>query len=343
MWRIIGQDRAVSLLRSSLEKASISHAYLFTGPPHIGKMTMALELAQALNCESAEPPCGECNSCRKIKREKHADVQIIGLLTNGDNGSDKSKAEIGIEQIRQLQHSANLPPFEGKCKVFIIDGANYMTIEAANCLLKTLEEPESRVVIILLADKSGLIPETVISRCQWLKLSAVAHEKVQESLGSQWGTEPQKAQLLSRLCKGCIGWAISAVENEELLVDHCEMRNRIHDIIYGSNEERFAYATKLATQFSKKKDAVHGELGGWLDLWRDALLMKVGSGESIINIDFEDNLRQWAEEYSLYEIRKFISDIQEAGEQLRQNASPRLVLEVMMLNIPARKRERIAI
>ncbi|GAH96341.1 unnamed protein product, partial [marine sediment metagenome] len=83
-------------------------------------MTLALNLAQALNCEAVEPPCGECDSCRKVASAKHADVQIIGLTQNMDSAGTKPRAEIGIDQIRQMQHSSNLPPFEGKYKVFII-------------------------------------------------------------------------------------------------------------------------------------------------------------------------------------------------------------------------------
>ena len=123
MWQVIGQTRAVSLLQRGLETDSLAHAYLFVGPAHVGKMTLALNLAQALNCEAAEPPCGQCLSCQKIASAKHADVQIIGLGYDGDSVETRPRVEISIDQIRQLQHSANLPPFEGKCRIFIIDGA----------------------------------------------------------------------------------------------------------------------------------------------------------------------------------------------------------------------------
>jgi DNA polymerase-3 subunit delta' len=341
MWRVIGQERVVSLLRRSLEKGVMAHAYLFTGPPHIGKMTLALDLARALNCESVEPPCGECVSCRKIDKGKHADVQIIGSNSINDSNRDKSQAEVGIEQIRQLQHSANLPPFEGRCKVFIIDGAELLSIEAANCLLKTLEEPEGRVVFVLLADKVSFIPETVVSRCQWLKLAPVAADEVEAALSGRWGVESQKAELLARLCRGCIGWAISAAEDEDFLARQYEMRGDIPDIMFAGNEERFAYAARLAAQFSQKRGAVQEVLRLWLDLWRDMLLVKAGLGEAITNIDLEDKLNRWAEGYSLGEIGLFMKDIQATEEQLRQNASPRLVLEVLMLNMPGRGRERV--
>jgi len=120
MWQLVGQDRAVTLLQRNLERGAVAHAYLLVGPPHVGKMTLALELAQALNCEAAEPPCGECDPCQKVASGKHADVQVIGVNSNG-NSNDKPRTEISIEQVREIQHSSSLPPFEGKHKVFIID------------------------------------------------------------------------------------------------------------------------------------------------------------------------------------------------------------------------------
>ena len=138
MWNIVGQRRALSLLQGSLSRGRVAHAYLFSGPPHVGKMTLANDLARALNCNANDPPCGECSICQRITSGKHADVQEIGL---GKNPDGKVQTEIGIEEIRQLQHSTNLPPFEGKCRVYIINGAEWLSTEAANCLLKTLEEP----------------------------------------------------------------------------------------------------------------------------------------------------------------------------------------------------------
>ncbi len=217
MWQIIGQSRVVSLLQRGLEKESLAHAYLLVGPPHVGKMTLALNLAQALNCEAAEPPCGECLSCQKITSAKHTDVQIIGLITDGDSTKAKSRAEISINQIRQMQHSASLPPFEGRYKVFIIDGAEQLSSEAANCLLKTLEEPVGKVIFILLTTNDQFLPATVISRCQRLELSPPAITEVETALNSHWGIESQRAKLLARLSHSRLGWALSAALDDNLL------------------------------------------------------------------------------------------------------------------------------
>ena len=334
MWQVVGQTRSVSLLQRSLEKEVVAHAYLLAGPPHVGKMTLAINLAQALNCEKAEPPCGECASCQKIASAKHPDIQIIGLTSNDNSAEAKPRAEISIDQIREMQHSANLPPFEGKYKVFIIDGAELLSNEAANCLLKTLEEPVSRVIFILLTSNDRRLPATVVSRCQRLELLPLASSEVEAALESRWGIESPKAKLLARLCHGCLGWALSAASDDNLLELRAEKIDRLLDVINTDYEERFAYAAQMAAQFSQNRGLVQEVLDLWLDYWRDLLLVKAGRSDTITNIDRLAMLVGIAKGYSLAQIKAVINSIQAAGEQLRQNANPRLVLEVLMLDIP---------
>ena len=338
MWQIVGQTRAVSLLQRSLERDLLAHAYLFVGPPHVGKMTLALNLAQALNCcEAAERPCGECLSCQKIASGSHADVQVIGLTRNGDSAEAKL---ISIDQIREIRHSASLPPFEGKYKIFIVEGAEFLSTEAANCLLKTLEEPEDKIIIILLTANDRLLPATVVSRCQRLELLPLATAEVESVLTNQWSIEPQKARLLARLSHGCPGWALSAARDDSLLEQHAEKIDSLLDIINADYEGRFAYANQLAAQFTQNRALVQEVLDLWLEYWHDLMLAKIGCSDIVTNVDRLATLTEMVKDYKLAQIKAFINSIQAAGEQLKQNANPRLVLEVLMLDIP--RKERIA-
>jgi len=336
MWQVVGQTKVVSLLQHSLERQTLAHAYLLIGPPHTGKMTLALNLAQALNCEADNPPCGECPSCQKIASGKHADVQIISLTSVENSAEAKSRTEISIDQIRQIQHSASLPPFEGKYKVFIIDGAELLSNEAANSLLKTLEEPEDRVIFILLTTEERLLPATVISRCQRLELSPLAASETETALTTRWNIEPEQAKLLARLSHRRLGWAVSAALDTSLLQQRAEKIDGLLTTLDADYDERFAYATQLANQFSQKREAVQETLDLWLDWWRDLMLTKTGCGDAITNVDFKTTLVKMAEGYSLAQITTSINSIQATEKQLRQNANPRLALEVLMLDIPRR-------
>ena len=339
MWQVIGQSRAVFLLQRSLETGSLAHAYLFVGPAHVGKMTLALNLAQALNCETAEPPCGECGSCQKVASARHADVQIIGLSHDGNSDETKPRVEISIDQIRQVQHSASLPPFEGRYRVYIIDGAELLSIEAANCLLKTLEEPVDKVVFVLLTTNERLLPATVISRCQRVELLPLAITEIEAALTGNWGVEPEKAELLARLSQGCPGWAVSAALDDGLLQQRDEHLDELLDMISADCEERFAYVARLVAQFSQNRGLVQERLDLWLNWWRDLLLVRVGLSDTVTNVDRLATLIDMAGGYGLGQIKDFINSIRTAGEQLKQNANPRLVLEVLMLSIPGTERQ----
>ncbi len=334
MWQIIGQERAVSLLRQALETNQLSHAYLFAGPPHVGKMTLALNMAQALNCQGWERPCGRCASCQKIAAGTHADVQIIGLATDADDV--KKPTEISIDQIGAMQHSASLPPFEGQTRVFIIDGAETLSTEAANRLLKTLEEPESGVVFILLTSNEKLVPGTVVSRCQRVELRPMSSEALELALKEKWHIDQAQAALLARLSRGCPGWALSATTDDSLLKQRDDRLDRLVTLTQSGYDERFGYAGQLATQFSQNRSRVEELLNLWLDFWHDILLEKVGCSHLITSMDRLPQILSISEIFSLDEIHGFIKNIQACMEALRRNVNPKLALEKLVLDMPLR-------
>ena len=336
MWDVVGQERAVSLLERSLAGHSVAHAYLFTGPEQVGKRTLALALARALNCEADSPPCGDCGSCRKITAGRHADVQIITLGAGDAKEKEKPQTEIGIDRIRELQHSASLPPFEGRYKVFIIDGAEMMSGEAANALLKTLEEPVGRVVFVLLTASERRLPATVVSRCQRLELAPLSRASVAEALTHRWGIDITRAMLLAGLSRGALGWAVRAVQDDSLLRSRAERFSRLDEVVAGGIEARFGYARELSHEFGQSRELVAETLNLWLGWWRDLLLAKIGCPEMVANRDRLAALNSQARDYSLCGVRDFISRLQAASVELRCNANPQLVLEVLLLNIPVR-------
>ncbi len=331
MWDIIGQDRAVALLRQSLESGTASHAYLFTGPEHVGKMTLALRLAEALNCTGAEPPCGACTACRKIGKGNHPDVQVIGL-TQKDEGAEYKV--IRIEQVEEIQHDANLPPFEGRNKVFIIESAELLSQEGANRFLKTLEEPPPNVTFILLTVNERLLPETVVSRCLRIELQPVPNEVITEWLVEHDNLPPERADLLARLSHGCPGWALTAAADESILTRRDEEMAALRGLLDTAIEARFAWAAKLASGFTQDRRAVYAVLDRWRDYWRDIMLLKMGRRDMITNVDRRDELAKIAASCRLEQARDYLGAIERCASQLRRNVSPRLALEVLVIDIP---------
>jgi DNA polymerase-3 subunit delta' len=325
MWQVIGQDKILSLLDYGLKTGAMCHAYLLVGPRHVGKRTLAINLAQALNCDSPEPPCGQCRSCQRILEGKHADVTTIGL---------DSRTEIGIDDIRGLQRSANLPPYEGKCKVFILDEAEYLSTEAANALLKILEEPPPRVVWLLLAAEEECLLPTVISRCQRLELKPVASERVQEVLVNSYNVDADKAKLLTQLCHGRLGWALSALADCDMLEQRSQRMHRLASLLTAGTEQRFAYAHEVASQFSQDRKAGAEITETWVDWWRDLMLIKGGCQEAIMNVDFKTVLKEQASGLSLSGIKEFLTNLGLLQEAISKNVNPRLAFEWVMLSLP---------
>ena len=190
------------------------------------------------------------------------------------------------------------------------------------------------MVFILLTADERLLPATVISRCQQVELLPLAVTEVEAVLNRNWGIESQKAELLARLSRGCLGWAVSVAFDDGLLRQRAERLDKLLEIVAGDFEERFAYAARLATQFSQNRGEVQAILDLWLDWWRDLLMVKVGRSDTVTNVDRSATLFEMAKGYNLAQVRAFINNIRAAGDQLKQNANPRLVLEVLMISLP---------
>src|SRR2546429_2537499 len=215
-WNIVGHEHAIDLLRRTLAVQHVRHAYLFTGPDHIGKALLVHRFAQTLLCTGGpdpqvapEAPCNACLSCRKVLHGNHPDLHVIARPSD--------KQFIVIEQIRSLQSDSARKTMEGRRNVFIIQGAHAMNMQAANCLLKTLEEPEPDVVLLLTVPDAGLLLPTILSRVQQVSMHLLTSSQIKNALEQHWEVDPQEAALLAALAAGRMGWAIQAVEDEDLL------------------------------------------------------------------------------------------------------------------------------
>jgi len=331
VWQTVGQDRAMAALQRGLAQCRQAHAYLFVGPPQVGKATLALELAQALNCEGPEPPCQQCTPCRRIAAGIHADVQVVGVEVS-DGGVHK---DIRIQQIRDIERAVSLRPFEGRCRVIIIDPADAMNEEAQNAFLKTLEEPPPDVVFVLITSRPQALRPTIRSRCQRLDLSPLPLPRLEEALCQRWALPPRQAQLLARLSRGRLGWAIAAHQDEEMMRVRHEALMDIRALPERTIQERFAYVSEVASRFSRDRATVLTVLDLWREWWRDILLLSSGCQDAITNLDLGDILRAEASRYQATQVITFLRSLAASKRYLEENVNPRLALEVLMLDLPA--------
>lgn len=334
MWRVTGHDWVVSLLKGSIAEERVSHAYLFTGPPDVGKGTLALNLAQALNCLGEDKPCNECEACRKIFAGIHPDVRMVDLhyqaLLRDETPAEQK--ELRINTIRSITQEAGLKPFEGRRKVFIIQDADRMTTKAANSLLKTLEEPPPHVILLLTASDTRLLLPTIVSRCQVFVLRLAPAEIIEEELRLRHGLDAERASLLARLSGGRIGWAICAARDDSILKDREDTLRELAVLPKMGRLDRLDYAQRLV----RKSDLMRETLELLLSWWRDLLLIRGGSPETINNLDSAASLEEDAHGYDLRDIVTFVKAIRRTQRELELNVDPRLALEVLMLDLPAR-------
>ncbi|MDO8472884.1 MAG: DNA polymerase III subunit delta' [Dehalococcoidia bacterium] len=336
-WQTLGQERAIDLLQRSLKLERISHAHLFVGPRQVGKMTLALDLARAVNCESGNPPCGSCRSCQRISSGKHSDVRVVSLAS-AEVAKGKRRTEIGIDDVKEVQEMASLPPFEGKTKVFIIDGAERLSAEAANRLLKTLEEPPPHVMFVLLSSVERAVLPTVISRCQKIELRPMSTEAVQNMLVERHGLEPQRAELLARLSSGCPGWALAALKDDKELERRKQELDTLIEIPYLRFGERLALAAEWAKRFDQSREDGKALLERWLVLWRDLLMLKAGCPASLVNVDYREELERQASIFGAQEIAQSAESVRATMEHIGMNANPRLALDYLLLSVPGKEK-----
>jgi len=324
-WDMIGHEWAVDLLHEHVAQSQVRHAYLFTGPQGIGRRTLALRFAQALNCPQPTAPgqpCQACSTCKRFLGMAHPDLSVIQAEQVG--------GILKVEQIRELQHSLSLSPYESRFRVALLLRFEEAHPSAANALLKTLEEPSSQVILILTAESSESLLPTIVSRCEVLRLRPLAVERVQSGLIGSLKMSPEKARLLAHLSGGRPGFAINLYKHPEEIEQRTKWIEDLVRLISASRVERFAYADAL----SKNKEDLRLVLGTWLSYWRDVTLLTAQTGIPVTNEDWARQLDELVEHLDLQAAHRTLKRVEQSLQLLDRNVNARLILEVLMLDIP---------
>ena len=323
-WNLIGHEWAVDMLKKHVVNGTTRHAYLFAGPPGLGRRTLALRFAQALNCRTPTGPgipCGQCRDCKQIEAMQHPDLTIIQAEAEG--GTMK------VDQIREARRTLSLKPYMAEYRVSLFLRFHEANDSASNALLKTLEEAPSYAVLILTADNPEQLLPTIVSRCEVLRLRPLKVEEVQRALEDK-GFETNQARLIAHISGGRFGYARRLLQSESLLGEREERLNDLQSLIAASRVEKFAYADKL----SKDKDSMRHVILIWLSYWRDVMLRAAQAGIPLVNVDRNLEIEDVASRMDLSSAWLIVSGLENTLEKMDKNVNTKLLAEVLLLDLP---------
>ena len=323
-WELLGHEWAVDMLKRHISRGALRHAYLFAGPPGLGRRTLALRLAQALNCtQSPAPgqPCGVCRDCRQIESMTHPDLSVVQAETEGGT--------LKVDQIREVRRALTLKPYQAKYRVALFLRFQEASEGAANALLKTLEEAPEYAVLVLTADSPEQLLPTITSRCEVLRLHPLSADVIESHL-QQHGAEPEQAHLIAHVSGGRPGYALRLLNDETALEFRAERLAELKELLSSTCVQKFNYAERLA----KDKDTMRQTLLVWLSFWRDVLLRASGATVSVANVDEDESITSLAGQLELEGARQVVHNMESAITRLERNVNPRLLAEVLLLDLP---------
>lgn len=328
-WHIHGHDWAVNLLRSHASGDKLRHAYLFVGTQSVGRRTLALRFAQALNC-TQQPGEGEfCDNCRDCRQIWSLTYPDMSVLEPGEGHKD-----ILIDQVRALQHTLALASYSASYRIALLPDFQRATTQAANALLKTLEEPPDRVVLLLTADALESLLPTIVSRCEVIRLRPASLESTKSLLQSEVGLTPERANLIAHLSGGRIGAAVRMAQDPAELERRGKHMATFLELLSAKRVERFKLAASLSRPYDQARQKVGEVLPIWLSFWRDVFVRASGAALPLVNVDLEAQVDTAANQMSAESARSLVIAHEKAFQQLDAYANARLLVETLMLQWP---------
>ncbi|MDR5697392.1 MAG: DNA polymerase III subunit gamma/tau [Armatimonadota bacterium] len=341
---VVGQERVTRTLRNAVAAGRVAHAYLFSGHRGTGKTTTARILAKALNCEQGPTPdpCNVCEQCRSIGDGYSLDVIELDAASNR-----------GIDEIREIREKVRLSPAAGRYKVYILDEAHMLTTEAENALLKTLEEPPSHVVFVLVTTEPHRLPPTILSRCQRFEFRRIPTATIAGRLSRIAAGEgiPAQPSALYRIAQSADG----ALRDAESLLDQIagtidgEITDDAVVRLLGTPDDEMldmvtcavrdgdvASALRIASEVADSGQDVRQVLRRLVGHFRDLLILRtVPDGRDLVDVTDEryERLRDDAQAYSAEEILRVISVLSAAESEARWTTQARLSLEMALLRL----------
>lgn len=320
-----------------LKNKNFSHTYFFVGPKGTNKQKTAISFAQSILCQPNSSlvenlPCYQCDHCKQVEKMIHPDLFLVNLLPGSKN--------ISIEQIKELTQKLSLKALVANFKFAIINNAELMTTEAANALLKSLEEPTDKTIFILISENKNSLPQTIISRCQVIRFSSISKQEfinffIQQNKDKN---EKNKDEIdkYYRFSQGFPGLLSDYLADDEIWLKEFEtIQNKLtrHSLpLY----EKFDYIKKelVVKNFSdEKKLILQKEIEDWIKIFRDVLLIKFNLTHLVRYKELSTSLEKFSKHYNLKNVLLILNQLITLNKKLDLNLNSQLVLENMYLNI----------
>lgn len=328
-WNILGHETAVQFLQIHSQPEHVRHAYLITGAEGVGRETLALAFVKSLNC--LNPPskgdfCGQCHPCRQIEAQAFPDLAILRVA--------EGARELKIEQIRAMQQSLALAPYQSKYRIVLIPDFQRATTGASNALLKSLEEPPSRAILILTADARESLLETIASRCEVVRLRPMPIDDLAKELQQLHGLSEEESRKLSQLAGGRVGTALNYLRDEDLLEKYHNALEQLEELLSLNLRGRLKFVEKLQRAKGQARETYSFLIATWLTFWRDVLICTESSEVPLVNLAKEKLIQRCAAGLSLQRVAGILKQHEEALTMLDQYVNPRMILESLLLNLP---------
>lgn len=320
--KVVGHEQVVQHMQNAISNNKISHAYIINGEKGMGKNLLADLFVQTLQCEKGEiNSCGICQSCIQMKDRNQPDVIYL----------THEKVSIGVDDIRdQINHSMGIKPYISKYKIYIIDDANKMTEQAQNALLKTIEEPPSYGIIILLTENADKLLPTILSRCVILNLKPIHTDEIKESLMKEYQVPDYAASISATFSQGNMGKAIRYATSDEFI----QRKEEVLHILRHIEEMELHEIIEAIKNISKDKLDINDYIDLMILWYRDVLMFKVTRNPNLLL--FKEEYKYISNQASTrdYEnIENIIHAMEKAKVRLKANVNFEIAMELMLLTL----------
>lgn len=323
---IIGNEDAKEYFSKALKRNQLSHSYIFEGPYGVGKKTFAKKLVKAILCEDRQQDkaCNKCQSCHMVESGNHPDIITI----------EKDTKVTKVDNIRQnIVREMEIKPYQSENKVVIVNSADTINVQGQNAMLKTIEEPPSYGIIILVCENLSSMLPTIKSRCITVRFNPLSKEKMGAYLENR-GIYGEEKEIYTKLSEGSIGVVNDILQDEVYLM----LRKQSVDYLERLNKADLLKLYDIVKEITDQKEDIEKILEFWLFWYRDIAVIKTANSKDLYYLDYQKQLLDMSQNLTYNKVSLNIESIKCAILDIKQNIYSTFVIENLLLKLKERKK-----